>query len=191
MHPTSQQGFSLIEVLVSVLVLGIGIIGAAGMQLNAMRTAQQSAFQTAALTLAGDIADKMRANDQLMKQADQANPFIGIDYSTKTEPSAPRTSCYGANANCSAQQIASFDIYEWMRRMKDVLPEARAVVCRDATPWDSAANAYRWDCSGAGADVPLVVKIGWQAKNPDGSMISNEAEQFPPLLAMTIAPYIK
>lgn len=191
MHPTAQRGFSLIEVLVSILVLGVGVIGAAGMQLNAVRTAQQSAFQTAALALASDIADKMRANDQLMKQDDKANPFVGIDYSTNTEPAAPRMGCYGAHAGCNAQQIASFDIYEWMRRMKTVLPIARAVICRDATPWDDAANAYRWDCADAGANAPLVVKIGWQAKNPDGSLTDNEAGQFPPLLALAVAPYTK
>ena len=40
-----------------------------------------------------------------------------------------------------------------------LLPGRRAVICRDPSPWDDAAGAYRWDCGGAPG--PLVVKVGW------------------------------
>src|SRR5690606_15894095 len=56
-----ENGFSLIEVLVAVFVLAVGVIGAAGMQLAALRTTQQSSFQTRALHLAAEMADYMRA----------------------------------------------------------------------------------------------------------------------------------
>ncbi len=76
--------------------------------------------------------------------------------------------------------------------MKTSLPIARAVVCRDATSWDDAAGAYRWACDGASADdVSAVIKIGWQAKNPDGTLIKDANDQFPPLVVLTVAPYVK
>jgi len=56
-----HNGFSLIEVLIAVFVLALGVIGVAGMQLTAMRTSQQSAFQTTAVELPAEMADKMRA----------------------------------------------------------------------------------------------------------------------------------
>ncbi len=56
------KGFSLIEVLVSMLVLGIGILGMVGLQLNAMKLNQTAGVRSQATFLAYDIADRMRAN---------------------------------------------------------------------------------------------------------------------------------
>ena len=59
-----------------------------------------------------------------------------------------------AGAAADAAQSASTD------RAAAILPGGRAMVCRDPSPWDEAANAYRWTCEpGAG---PLLVKVGWQ-----------------------------
>jgi type IV pilus assembly protein PilV len=186
-----QRGFSLTEVLVSIFVLAIGIVGAAGMQLTALRTSQQSAFQTTALELAVEMADRMRANDRAMRSRDGGNPFLGLDYSTKMEPIAPPMLCYGRSASCDAAQMARFDLYEWERRLKAALPTARAVVCRDASPWDSAARGYKWRCDAAGANAdgaPLTVKIGWQGKNPDGSPVQDDSKQFPPAVVLVVEP---
>lgn len=188
----NHAGFSLIEVLISVFVLVLGVIGAAGMQLTALRTSQQSAFQTTALELAAEMADKMRANDSQMKRSD--NPFMSVDFrsSENAEPTAPGTMCYSANANCSAEELAKFEIYEWEKRIKASLPGGRAVICRDSLPWDSGADALTWSCSGSsGNAASVVVKVGWQAKNPDGSLIADAAKQFPPSVALTVEPYIR
>src|SRR5690606_29049477 len=80
MKASTENGFSLIEVLVAVFVLAVGVIGAAGMQLAALRTSQQSSFQTRALHLAAEMADVMRANVGQMKRADAANPYLHVDY---------------------------------------------------------------------------------------------------------------
>jgi type IV pilus assembly protein PilV len=72
-----------------------------------------------------------------------------------------------------------------------VLPPARVVVCRDATPWDAGKGAYKWTCDTTSSGAALVIKIGWQAKNPDGSLIRDTNRQFPPSLALSVAPYTK
>lgn len=188
-----SKGFSLFEVLVSILVLALGVIGAAGMQLTALRTSQQSAIQTTALELATELADKMRANDRAMKASDESNLFLGIDYTTSTAPTVPSRFCYDRSASCDAGQLAAFDIYEWEKRLKEGLPDGRAVICRDAKPWDSTAHAYKWECDGGVASVgsaPLVIKIGWQGKNPDGTLIRDEKKHFPPMIAMIVEPYV-
>lgn len=56
------KGFSLIEILVSMLVLGIGILGMVGLQLNAMKLNQTAGVRSQATFLAYDIVDRMRAN---------------------------------------------------------------------------------------------------------------------------------
>lgn len=48
----------------------------------------------------------------------------------------------------------------WTARAAAVLPGGRAVVCRDPSPWDAAAGAYRWACEPASG--PLLVKVAWQ-----------------------------
>jgi type IV pilus assembly protein PilV len=197
MSVVMQRGFSMIEVLIAIFVLVIGVIGAAGLQMAALRSTQQAAFQTVALQLASELADKMRANDQamrVMKDGKAANPFIGIDYAAKDTPTSPNVFCYGDMANCNAADLAAFDIYEWQSRLRAVLPSARAVVCRDSTPWSDGTDNYRWDCDSAdAANAAVVIKIGWQSKNPDGSLIRDSATEktFAPGLALAVAPYIK
>ena len=186
-----RSGFSLIEVLVSILVLALGVIGAAGMQITAMRTTQQSGFQTLALQLAAEMADKMRANDNPMKKG-RANPFLSVNYASATEgePEAPGKLCY--TSECDAEELAAFEVYEWKKRVKTALPGGRVLICRDAAPWDSAKNTLTWDCNaGNGESAPLVIKIGWQGKNPDGSLIKDDADSFPPSVALTVEPYIQ
>lgn len=189
MAHAASKGFSLIEVLVSVLVLAVGVIGTAGMQLAAMRTGTQSSFQTAAVQLASELADKMRANSASMKAADTGNPYIGIDFQGGPEPgAAPSKSCY--TDTCNSQELAQFDIHAWQSKLAAALPNARALVCRDAQPWSSSAQAFTWDCDSAGGNTSLVIKIGWQGKNADGTLIRDGAKQFPPGVAFVVEPYV-
>lgn len=185
-----SRGFSLTEVLVSMLVLAIGVLGAAGLQLAATRTTQQAAFQTLALQLASEMADKMRANDAQMKQA--GGLFLAVDYKSASdgEPSVPGKLCYAAS--CDAAELAAFDIYEWESRVKEALPGGRVLICRDSSPWDSGQGRLIWDCSGSSTtNASYVIKVGWQGKNPDGSLIKNAESIFPPSVALTVKPYIQ
>lgn len=187
-----DKGFSLIEVLVSMLVLAFGFIGAAGMQLAALRTSQQSGFQSVALQLASEMADKMRANDLQMKQADGMSQFLAVDYKSATEgePASPGAMCY--SSPCNATELAAFDIYEWKKRVRTTLPGGRVLICRDSLPWDASQRQLKWDCDGASAaGASVVIKIGWQGKNPDGSLVRDATNTFPPSIALNVEPYIR
>ena len=48
----------------------------------------------------------------------------------------------------------------WTDRAGAALPGGRMIVCRDRSPWDEAAGAYRWACEPAAG--PLLLKLGWQ-----------------------------
>ncbi|HDZ55934.1 MAG TPA: type IV pilus modification protein PilV [Pseudomonas xinjiangensis] len=61
-----QHGVSLLEVMVAVLVLAIGVLGAASLQLNALRFNASAAHSTQASFIAYDILDRMRANADLL-----------------------------------------------------------------------------------------------------------------------------
>ena len=195
MKNSRQSGFTLVEVLVSVFVLAIGIIGTAGMQLTALRTSQQTAFQTAAIQLASEIADKMRANAGQFNQADVVNPFLNLDYSSSDDPlPAVGKACHASS--CSAEELANFEIHEWKSRVKTALPGGRIVICRDSQPWDISTGTFRWRCTISAEHKhtsALVIKIGWHGKgrNPDGSVVENASNPAPPNMAVTVAPYSK
>jgi len=74
--PVSQVGMTLIEVLVSVLILAVGLLGAALIQLKALKYADSSRMTSQASFIAYDMLDRIRANS-------------GADYSWGQLESAP------------------------------------------------------------------------------------------------------
>jgi type IV pilus assembly protein PilV len=67
-----QRGMTLIEILVAVVVLSVGLLGLAGLQLKGMQVNQGSVYRWQAAMLAEDIADRMRA--------DRANALVSQQY---------------------------------------------------------------------------------------------------------------
>jgi type IV pilus assembly protein PilV len=67
-----QKGFTLIEVLVTLFILAIGLLGLAGLLFEGMRNNQGSYLRTQASIMAYDMADRMRAN------SDQASGYQGF-----------------------------------------------------------------------------------------------------------------
>lgn len=57
-----QRGAGLIEVMVAVLVLALGLLGIAGMQLVSLQNNHSAALRSQAVLLAYDAIDRMRAN---------------------------------------------------------------------------------------------------------------------------------
>lgn len=57
-----QNGASLVEVLVALLLLSIGLLGVAGLQINALQVNRSAHVRSQASVLAYYIADRMRAN---------------------------------------------------------------------------------------------------------------------------------
>jgi type IV pilus assembly protein PilV len=57
-----QSGVTLIEVLISLLILGIGVLGAAALQLNALKYTDSATLNSQASFIAYDMMDRIRAN---------------------------------------------------------------------------------------------------------------------------------
>lgn len=173
-------GFSLLEVLVSVVVLGVGLLGTAGMLLRSLRSANESAAFSAAVDLARDLSEKLRIQRQLAGRNDAANPYLVAlgagDAVPRGEPA-----CLG-HAACTAAQLAAWDVHEWAGRVQATLPEARLVVCFD----DAFAHADEdaWACSHTGRT--LAVKLGWTPRL--GPKADLDGSPRPPRLVMQVVP---
>ena len=98
-----QAGFSLIEVLISLIILAIGLLGLSALQLTALQRNTSAYNRSIAVNLAYDIADRMRAN----KVAADGGAYItGIG-------DGPSNTANCVGSTCSAGDLASFDLDEW------------------------------------------------------------------------------
>lgn len=177
-----SAGFSLVEVLVSIVVLSVGLLGAMGMLLAAARTSNEAATFTAAVNLVRDLSEKARMNKGVAARNGAANAYLVERWAEGTASRAAGPTCATVAAPCNAAQLAAWDMREWKQRVAAVLPDARVSVCFDDAPWSEAANAYVWPCSHTGRSV--VVKLGW---TPRGAAVADNGTA-PPRLVMQLVP---
>ena len=187
---TQQNGFSFIEVLIAFVILSITSLCAVGLQLETLKASQQTGFNTSAVALANELAEKIRSNDAQMKLPDGANLFSNISYDSRKGGALARpTMCYASSANCTPVELAKADIYEWLSSLKRELPAARAVVCRDAAPFAGPKGALTWSCTPDG-QAGFVIKIGWLSKKSKSEVSGND-EVAPPQVAVPVEPYVR
>jgi type IV pilus assembly protein PilV len=165
--PARSRGFTLIEVLIAVVILSIGVLGALGMQVNAIRMNKEVRFQSVALTMAKELAEKMRGNHIIaIKTAAADNPYLlATTLNAGTSITAAPVNCYTSQCT-DGLDIAKFDIAEWQTRIKEALPSPRVVVCMDSDPFDSAGKP-KWACDNNG--TVAVLKVAWNRAGTGGT----------------------
>lgn len=114
----TMQGFSLIEVLIALIIMSVGMLGIASLYVQSMQAGRTSLLRHNAVTLAGDVADRIRAN-----------PTAGAVYSGAGND----FSCVDGGTNCSAPQMAAQDILLWEQQADDSLPNGDVAIIFDGT----------------------------------------------------------
>lgn len=185
MRRAAAPGFSLVEVLVSILILSVGVVGAASMQLTVLRNNRLSGFHGIALQLASDIAEQARGF-AAPGMSDAGKSFLMLDYSASESGMAPSDTCLGSRSRCDVAGLAESQLHDIQSRVGFLLPHGRVKVCRDATPWDDREMHYRWDCDPDSGNAPIVVKLGWYEAKEDISSDGKKAGN--PQLVMLIQP---
>ncbi|MEM8492864.1 MAG: type IV pilus modification protein PilV [Pseudomonadota bacterium] len=153
------SGFTLIEVVISVLVLLVGLLGVVGMQMLSFQTNQGAYFRSQATYMASEILDAMRANPTALADYDGTYPDDGVPADQ---------GCDGA-AGCAPPQAASQDIREWSAHFTDVygvgaaafrpsLPNGRATITTSTAP-------------------EVTVQVVWTERQFDGSSGAAERER--------------
>jgi type IV pilus assembly protein PilV len=177
-----QSGFSLVEVLVSVVVLSIGVLGAVGMQVASLQSGREVRNQAMAGSMAKELAERMRGNHAIALQASSTNnPYLLATRIPKIATfSTPSPNC--ATTTCTPIQIAAWDIVEWQTRMRDALPAPQVVVCMDSTPF--VDGFPRWDCDNQGNVA--VLKLSWNRSNTKGELTFTDGAN--PTLPLLVLP---
>ncbi len=147
-HMNKNAGFTLIEVLIAMLVLGVGLLGLAGLQASSLRNNQSAYNRSQATELAYDLADRMRAN------------IAGIATYTAMLPTdaAAQANCVTVSTTCTTNVMAQNDLYQWNLAVTTALPSGQGFVCLDSTPGDGA-SAVAANCDEAGNTY--AIKIWW------------------------------
>jgi type IV pilus assembly protein PilV len=147
-----QGGTTLMEVLVSLLVLSAGMLGMAGLQTVSLRNNQSAYFRTQATALSLDMVERLRAN------------ISGVEAGTYNNVAGGATASCFTVAGCNGAQMAGQDILDWEAQVAAALPGGQAVVCLDSTGNDGTPGSENCDSLGS----VYAIKIWWD-DNRDGT----------------------
>ncbi len=156
----AQRGITLVEVLVTVIIISIGLLGVAGLQVTSVRQTANSGMQTQAMMLAGDLIERIRANRSGIVSGTGLTIDMGA-YGKAAGTAFPVTSVDGCidGTGCTPVQMATTDLVNWVRSVRNSLPVVDNTlrdsffICLDSDTTDDTP------CDGLGSTV--VVQIGW------------------------------
>lgn len=137
-----QSGIALIEVLVAVLVLGVGLLGMAAMQVTSSQMTNGAGQRTQAVLLSADILDRIRANrsNRMAYDGINVNPD-DVNCATDFVPN-------------NALSVSANDIAEWSNLIVCLLPEGTGTVNVDA------------------ATGVVTVVVDWDRQDEDGTPVN-------------------
>lgn len=149
-RPRRQDGFSLIETLIAVLVLSVGLLGVAALQMNAIKNNQLSLQRSQAVVLINFMLDSMRANRQ-----DAANGNYDTDNGANEGKVCvnPNTLCKDGPPALAANLVAN-DRNFWLYALKCNIGNESSTCGKIACQ----TNAGNTDCR---------VAVYWKDKNDD------------------------
>ena len=106
-YKNTQKGMTFLEVLIALVIMVTGILGAVAMQFTAKQGSFDAMQRSLASSLAQDIIARVRANDP-----DNLAAYAADDYGV-TLNDEPVLRCAGIDALCTSAQMVTNDIYEW------------------------------------------------------------------------------
>ena len=165
-----QTGATLLEVLVSVVLLSIGLLGTAGLMVNTLRNISEQGNSVGASSYARELGERMMSNRTISLKT-TGNPYLFDTSAT----GFPTTSVDCKTQQCTLADRASWDVAEWSKRVQSAgttgtggLPGAKVKVCLDSLTANSG-TATQWTCT-PGANPALVVKMAWTSRDATGAV---------------------
>ncbi|MDD2810919.1 type IV pilus modification protein PilV [Rhodoferax sp.] len=127
----SQTGASLIEVLVSILILSFGMLSLGAMLSFAVQAPKMSAHRATATNLASGYIERIRANKKEFNNNNN-NYLNAINFDGSTiKYSASQNNC--TYPNCDGPKLAAADYDEYKVSIRDELPAGGIFVEQDST----------------------------------------------------------
>lgn len=143
--PSAHAGFSMLEVMVTLVVLSTGLLGVANLQVEALRGNQGAYLASVAAQQAQDMAERMNAN----RAGVDANLYDNLD------ASIPTLAVNCQSADCTPANLARFDQNRWNAANQALLPGGAGQVTEISN--GVFLIGVRWQ------DRKLANANGWQA----------------------------
>ncbi|WP_252176442.1 type IV pilus modification protein PilV [Endozoicomonas sp. 4G] len=145
-----ETGFGLIEVLISVVIFMVGILGMAGMQAQAVRATQDSLQRSQAIWLANEMSERMKVNVQGVGSGRYQSTAQAASSNLSSYCAGPAPRQCIANS-CTADEMADFDVHDLMCRNARVSNQQLTISC-SATPCNSGETVsitLKWETRGS------------------------------------------
>ena len=146
-----QRGDTMIEVLVTIIIIAIGALGAAALQITTLQNLSSSHSASVAAIVAQDFGERMRANP---------DAALAGNYVHDTKPTST-TDCVGDP--CTVTALADYDKEAWWDQITTVLPSGSGEVKALTAGGNIFELTVRWDedrsgstgvnCSGKDVDL--------------------------------------
>lgn len=116
-----QKGVGLVEILVALLLLAIGVLGFIALQYRAMEATAESGSRVEAMTLARDLAERIRVNRSAIDT-----------YETELATAANQTSTMDCLNNfCSAAELADYDVNQVVQKARSMGMTMNYMTCQN------------------------------------------------------------
>ena len=142
-----QQGFTLVEALVALVLLSLGLLGACAMLLGSLRSHADALREISAAQLLRDMAERIRAN-----------PRAGAGYDTRE--AVPLAAACDLASPCAAGELAAADLAHFLESAQRLLPGPETVAAIQFEPAIGPAAADRY-----------AITLSWRGPRDDGPRV--------------------
>lgn len=134
-----QRGFTLLEVLVSMIVIALGLLGYAGLQAASMKNGNTAYLRSQATLLSHDIVERMRVN-RVVALTGTYNIAVG--------------------STAGGGGVAGNDLAEWKRNLAQSLPagDGSVTVAGVGAAAGIVQITVQWDDDGDGTPTSFVTQ---------------------------------
>ncbi len=154
-----SRGFSMVEVLVSLIIIAVGMLGLAKIQALAYASTGIASQQSIAALEAASLASAMRADRNYWSAVTTPFTYTATATTISSPTDGTLTGIYacasgGSTPACTAPQIAAYDLQAWVTAINAVLPKPTATISCPAVVT-------------AGTPIGCTIKISWQEETVD------------------------
>lgn len=156
-RPSRQSGVTLVEVLVSMLIMALGMVSLAALQTFTLKY-QMGSVQRAQLSgLLSDYTERVRSNLLQAPGQQPASPYLMAATWTQQATAAPPAIAKDcASEACVAAELAAFDMAQWRARVRNELPQGSVRV--DASGNNGMTITFMWSDKEMRADAVQVAR---------------------------------
>lgn len=195
------KGLSLIEVLVTIVITSIGLMGLVSLQMQAIKSTHDSGNRSQAIWIFNDIINRIHANEvasaSYVTEGQQicspANTASLLSTKCSNYHTGDSSVVNGALSNCTSEDLAAWDLYEV------TCGTPKSVVSRETNDGLKSAQTFgnaitylpesnltitcvNLPCTNGG---PLNITLQWRAKADDESITGAQRTADSGLLTLT------